>query len=74
MLTIVLRILSVLGILLLALCALAVTILLLVLFVPVTYRISGAKDEEGFRINGKVNWLFGIFRLRYGYPEPGELL
>ena len=73
MLTIVLRILSVLGILLLALCALAVTILLLVLFVPVTYRISGVKDEEGFRINGKVNWLFGIFRLRYGYPEPGEL-
>lgn len=73
MLTIVLRIFSVLGILLLALCALAVTILLLVLFVPVTYRISGVKDEEGFRINGKVNWLFGIFRLRYGYPEPGEL-
>ena len=73
MLTIVLRILSILGILLLALCGLAVTILLLVLFVPLTYRISGSKDEKGFRISGKVNWLLGLFRLRYGYPEPGEL-
>ena len=73
MLTIVLRILSILGILLLALSALAVTIFLLVLFVPITYRISGAKDEEGFRISGKIKWLLGFFRLRYGYPEPGEL-
>lgn len=73
MLTIVLRILSVIGILLLALFVLAAVMLLLVLFVPVTYRISGAKNEEGFRISAKVKWLLGLARLRYGYPEPGEL-
>lgn len=73
MLTIVLRILSVIGILLLALFALAAVMLLLVLFVPVTYRISGAKNDEGFRISARVKWLLGLVRLRYGYPEPGEL-
>ncbi len=72
MLTIVLKILSILGILLLALFLLAAAVLLLILFVPVTYRISGAKDEDGFRISAKVKWLYGLVRLQYGYPEPGE--
>lgn len=73
MLTIVLKILYILGILLLALFLLAVAVLLLILFVPITYRVSGAKDEDGFRISAKIKWLLGLVKLQYGYPEPGEV-
>lgn len=73
MLTIVLRILSILGILIGVLFLITVALLFLVLFVPVTYRLSGAKGEEGFRISAKVKWLLGLVRFRYDYPERGEL-
>ncbi len=73
MLTIVLRILSILGILIGVLFLITVALLLLVLFVPVTYRLSGAKGEEGFRISAKVKWLLGLVRFRYDYSERGEL-
>lgn len=73
MLDICLQILSVLGILFLALLALAVTVLLLVLFFPVTYRIAGEKREDGVCIRAKAIWLFGLFRILYRYPEPGRV-
>ncbi len=73
MLTIVLRILSILGILIGVLFLITVALLLLVLFVPVTYRLSGVKGEEGFRISAKVKWLLGLVRFRYDYSERGEL-
>ena len=74
MLTIVLRILSIFGIVLLVLLAAAAVFLLLVLFVPVTYRISGAKDAEGFRVSARVRWLLGLVRVRCDYPVPGYLV
>ncbi len=74
MLTIVLRILSIFGIILLVLLAAAAVFLLLVLFVPVTYRISGAKDAEGFRVSARVRWLLGLVRVRCDYPVPGYLV
>lgn len=65
-----LKILSALGILLLILLTAAAALLLLVLFFPVTYRISGKKDTEKTALSVKLNWLFGLLRLRYGYPSP----
>lgn len=73
MLGLCLKILSILGMILLAALAVMAVILLLVLFFPVTYRISGAKDGEGLRLTVKVNWLFGLFRVRFRYPDPGRL-
>ncbi|WP_251209319.1 hypothetical protein [Acetatifactor aquisgranensis] len=74
MLGIVLKILSILGIVLLAVLGLLLLMMLLVFFFPFTYRVCGSKDAENLRLTAKVNWLFGLFRVRLGYPEPGRLI
>ena len=73
MLDMILQIFAVLGIILLVLLAVFLTIVLLVLFFPVTYHIYGKKDEEGIQGSAKVKWLFGLLRARYSYPEWGHL-
>ncbi len=73
MLDMILQTLSIFGIILLVWLALFLTIIVLVLFFPVTYRFCGRKGDEGIRCLVKVKWLLGIFRIRYQYPEPGHL-
>lgn len=96
MLTVLLKVLSIVGILLLVLLGAALTAVLLALFFPVTYKLKGerrfaevsagaaeaggqAGAAEGaapvFQMSGwvKVNWLFGLLRVRFFYPEPGRL-
>ena len=70
---VILRILSVLGILLLVLLALVIVLLLTVLFFPVTYRASGVKDEKQCQFRARAGWLFGLARVEYAFPEPGKL-
>lgn len=65
-----LKILSVLGILLLVLLIIILAALLLVLFFPVTYVVSGKKNTEETAVSVKMKWLFGLLGLRYGYPKP----
>ena len=74
MLTILFKILSILGIVLLILVGIAVVVILLVLFFPVCYKLSGKKDTEELRLTARVQWLFGLLRLSYDYPDPGKLL
>lgn len=69
---IILKILMVIGILLLVLLGLALAVLLLVLFVPVVYRVSGSIDGEKKELKAKVRWLFGLLRADCCYPEPGR--
>lgn len=73
MLGIILKILSVLGILLLVLLGIVLLLLLIVLFYPITYRAQGKKDSTSRNLSVRVNWLFGLLRIRYSYPEPGKL-
>ncbi len=73
MLAFVLKVLSILGIVLLAVLAVMLLGLALVLFFPFTYRLSGSKDAEGLRLSVKVNWLCGLLRVRFRYPAPGRL-
>lgn len=74
MLGVILKILSVLGILLLVLLGIVLVLLLIVLFCPITYKAEGEKNSEAKRLTVKVNWLFGLLRIRYAYPEPGKLI
>lgn len=69
---VIMRIFSVIGILLLALLGLALLLLLLVLFFPVTYRVKGEKGPEKLWLTARADWLFGVLRVRYAYPEPGK--
>lgn len=73
MLVIVTKVLSIFGIVLLAVLAAALFVLLLLLFFPFTYRVCGSKDAISLRLTAKVNWLFGLFRIRLRYPQPGRL-
>lgn len=89
MLSIILKILSILGIILLVLLGILLVILLLVLFFPVCYRIKAEKNsaltdeiseqsgksssKQPVFADAKVWWLFGLLRARYKYPEPGAL-
>ncbi|MCM1190901.1 MAG: hypothetical protein NC123_00530 [Butyrivibrio sp.] len=70
---IILRILAVIGIVFLILLGLALLLLLLVLFWPVTYRVKGEKTSEKLWVTAKADWLFGVVRVRYAYPEPGKV-
>lgn len=74
MLTILFKILGILGILLLVLLGIALTVILLVLFFPLCYKASGQKSADEMRFSVKVRWLFGLVRIFYNYPQPGKLL
>lgn len=74
MLAVILKILSILGIILLVLLGISLVIILLVLFFPIIYRINAGKNEESVTVNGRANWLFGLFRVSFIYPEPGKLI
>ena len=74
MLTILFKILGILGILLLVLLWIALTVILLVLFFPLCYKASGQKSVDEMRFSVKVRWLFGLVRIFYNYPQPGKLL
>lgn len=72
MMGIILKILSIIGILLLILVGTLLTVLLLVLFVPLTYKACGSMDGGGRELKARVRWLFGLLRADYRYPEPGR--
>lgn len=69
--SVVLRILSILGIVLLLLLALALVILLLILFWPVSYRGGGSARAGRYQVWFRFRWLCGLLRGAYMYPEGG---
>ncbi len=71
--SVVLKILSILGIILLCLLAFALTVVLLVLFCPVSYRGTGTARMGEYRACFRFRWLFGLVRGTYSYPEDGKL-
>ncbi len=72
MLPIILKILSIFGIILLILLGIILLMALTVLFLPVRYSIYGYRKED-LKIRVKLRWLFGLLRIRYEYPAPGEI-
>lgn len=74
MFDIVLNLLSILGIILLVLLGVMLAVILLVLFFPVSYRINGQKSAEEMSVQAKAHWLFGLFRVYFAYPDPGQLI
>lgn len=74
MLDIVLQILTIIGIVLLAALGIVLLVLALVLFFPISYKIKGNKSSDALTAAIKANWLFGLLRARYLYPEPGKVI
>ena len=73
---VILTILKIIGIILLVALGLILFLLLLVLFVPIRYRIDASKDAEGEQqIHAliKVTWLLHLLNIRFLYPEEAYL-
>ena len=69
MIALLLKILSVIGIVLLCILGLLLAVILLVLFVPVCYRADGAINETKKRVQAKVTWFGFLVRIYFRYPE-----
>ena len=71
MIGIILGILKWIGILLLAILGLVLAILLIVLLVPVRYRLQGARSSEDgvLTARGKVSWLLSILAVTFAYDQ-----
>ena len=69
MLSVLLNILSIIGMILLIILGLIVCILLIVLFVPITYKIVGSADKQNQEVHVRINWLLGIIRFRLHYMK-----
>lgn len=74
MLAVIMKILSILGIILLVLLCILAAAVLIVFFFPIVYRLDAKKDDTGIRAAFKIRWLFGLLRAGYSYPEPGRIL
>ena len=66
---IILTILKIIGIVLAYIVGLVLFLLLLVLFAPVRYRLSGAGENTDIRAQGKVTWLLGLLTAVAEYEE-----
>ncbi len=66
--SVVLKILSILGIILLCLLGFLLLVLLLVLFAPVIYRGSGRAHDGEYAACFRFRWLFGLVRGEFAYP------
>ena len=69
MLSVLLKILAVVGILLLVILGIIIFVLLIILFVPITYRIIGNADQKTREVHVRAKWLFGLLRFRLSYTK-----
>ena len=65
---IILLILKIVGYILLGIIGLLLALMLIVLFVPVCYELSGKYDDDP-EAEGKVSWLFGALKVQGGFKE-----
>lgn len=71
--SVVLKILSILGIILLCLLGFLLLVLLLVLFMPVVYRGGGNAHDGKYEAWFRFRWLFGLVRGEFAYPRSRTL-
>lgn len=71
-----LNILKIIGMILLCILGLILLLALLVLFIPIRYRLKAARrvqDDEPIRVDVKVTWLLHLISASFRYPEAAYL-
>ncbi len=71
---ILLKILSIIGIVLGSIVGLVLLLLLFVLLCPIVYKADGEFHGEDKKIRVKLRYLLGLVRGDYIYPEPGNIV
>ena len=78
MISIILSILKIIGIVLLCILGLILTAIIVVLFVPVRYKIVADSDinevNKDYHVTAKFSWLLCLVRGRYNYPSEDGLI
>ena len=78
MISIILSILKIIGIILLCILGLILTAILVVLFVPIRYKIVADSDindvNKDYHVTAKFSWLLCFIRGRYDYPSEDGLI
>lgn len=69
MLAVLFKILAAIGVLLLSLIGLLLVTFLIVLFVPITYKITGKIHEDAKEVSVRVRWILGMLRFSLDYSE-----
>jgi hypothetical protein len=72
MLSVSMTVLKVIGIMIGSLLGLLLVVVLLILFLPVRYRGDGHRNQKGMGLQVKLRWMFGLVRVNYSYPKPGN--
>lgn len=70
---ILLKVLSIIGIVLACIVGVVILLLLLILLCPITYRVEGSAHENKYSAKVKIKYLFGLVRAGLDYPEPGNI-
>lgn len=74
MLHLILTILKIIGIVVLVLIGILLLTVVLLLFVPIRYRIEGKKEGEELWVKVKISWLVHLVRAGGVYPQPGRTI
>ena len=70
---ILLKVLSIIGIVIACIIGAVLVLLLLVLLCPICYRVKGNAHEGNIKAKIRLHYLFGLIRAGYDYPEPGNI-
>lgn len=73
MLYMILKILSIIGIVLLCILGLLLLALICILFIPVRYRANGSYLPKETFLHIKITWLLHLVSVVYDYPDPGTI-
>ncbi len=70
---ILLKVLSIIGIVLACIIGVVLLLVLLCLLCPIVYKIDGKAHEGNYNLKVRIHYLFGLIRAGYDYPEPGNI-
>ena len=68
-----LKVLSIIGIVIACIIGAVLVLLLLVLLCPICYRVNGNAHDGKITAKVRLHYLFGLIRAGYDYPEPGNI-
>ena len=71
---ILLKILSIIGIVLASIIGVILLLLIILLLCPITYKLAGNAHSDEYKVNVKIKYLFGLVRAIYAYPEPNKIV
>ncbi|MCR5754416.1 MAG: hypothetical protein K6G30_06365 [Acetatifactor sp.] len=72
--TLIIKAITILGIILAGVFVLIISLILLLLFLPIHYRITLNKDTDNLTARAVARWLGGVITLRYQYPGPSIVI